>query len=349
MIDLNDITAIQQLDPKKVFESTGMLSSQIRQIVDEYWDVEIFSETYKDSHIENVVICGMGGSAYGGHIANALFHTSKKMPIEVNSTYELPGYVNEKTLVLLVSYSGNTEEVLSCADAAKERNAKIAGFSTAGELGEILRKSYPGFTFHAKYNPSGQPRLGTGYVVFGTIYFLSKIGAINVSKDEILQALDEFESSGESIKQHAQKVAHELVDRIPVILASGFLDGNAHIMRNQFNETSKSFSAFSDIPELNHHLMEGLKNPKDKVLTALILESDLYSEIVKKRVALTKTVIEKNEVPLVTFKPSGSTKLTQVMQTLSFGGYVTVYLGLLYGLDPSLIPWVDFFKDELKK
>lgn len=347
MIDLNDVSAITNLDPKKVYESTGKLTLQIRQIVDEYFDMELFPDEYRN--VKNIVICGMGGSAYGGHIANALFHDNKHLPIEVNSTYDLPGYVNSGTLVLLVSYSGSTEEVISCFNKAKERNAKIAGFSSGGELSGLLKNSYPGFTFNPQHNPSGQPRLGTGYVVFGTLYFLSKIGAINISKDEILLALNEFDTELENIKSEAQRVAKELVERIPVIFASEFLNGNAHIMRNQFNETSKTFSSYSDIPELNHHLMEGFKNPSDKPLSILIFDSSLYSPVIKKRLSLTKTVVEKNNIPSLIFETPGSTKLTQVISTLSFGGYLTVYLGLLYGLDPSLIPWVDFFKAELKK
>lgn len=348
MIDLNDISAINNLDPKKVYESTGMLSLQIRQVVDEYFEEDLLPEDY--SKVQNIVICGMGGSAYGGHIANSLFQDSRLLPIEVNSTYTLPGYVNENTLVLLASYSGSTEEVLKCLDVAKGKNAKIAGFSSGGELGDKIKEAgYPGFTFNPQHNPSGQPRLGTGYVVFSTLYFLSKIGAITLTKDEVLAALNEFDGNSNKIRMEAQKIAKELIDRIPVIFASEHLNGNAHIMRNQFNETSKSFSAFSDIPELNHHLMEGFKNPKDKALSVLILDSDLYSPVISKRIGLTKNVVEKNEIQALAFNALGSTKLSQVISTLSFGGYLTVYLGLLYGLDPSLIPWVDYFKEELKK
>lgn len=348
MIDLNDLTAISNLDPKKVYDSTGMLSSQIRQIVDEYFDQNLIPDEYKS--VKNVVICGMGGSAYGGHIVNSLFHDSKLLPIEVNSGYDLPGYVNFDTLVILVSYSGSTEEVLLCHEGAKEKGAKIAGFTSGGKLSEEIDvKTFPGFVFNPTHNPSGQPRLGTGYVVFGTLYLLSKIGAISLSKDEILSALTEFDAQSESIKQEAQRAANELIERIPVIFASEHLNGNAHIMRNQFNETSKSFSAFSDIPELNHHLMEGFKNPANKPLSVLILDSDLYSPVIKKRIELSKIVVEKNGVPALEFNAPGTTKLSQVISTLSFGGYLTVYLGLLYGLDPSLIPWVDFFKEKLKK
>jgi len=120
-------------------------------------------------------------------------------------------------------------------------------------------------------------------------------------------------------------------------------------MRNQFNETAKTFSAFEDIPELNHHLMEGLKYPENNKLAVLFLKSNLYENIYQKRIALTDDVIKKNNIKSLYFEPSGTTELSQVLTTLVFGGYVTLYLAFLYNLDPSLIPWVDYFKDQLKK
>ncbi|MBI2032217.1 MAG: hypothetical protein HYT09_01075 [Candidatus Levybacteria bacterium] len=95
--------------------------------------------------------------------------------------------------------------------------------------------------------------------------------------------------------------------------------------------------------------MEGLKYPKDKKLKILFLESNLYSPIHSKRIKLTQDVVSKNQIEFISFQPQGSTKLSQVLNTLSFGGYLTLYLGLLYGQDPSLIPWVDYFKEQLAK
>ena len=153
-----------------------------------------------------------------------------------------------------------------------------------------------------------------------------------------------FRSREEAIKQSI-----ELENRIPVIFSGEFLIGASHVFRNQLNETSKNFSTYSPLPELNHHLLEGLKNPKDKNLTVLFLESDLYSEKLKKRIELTKTVVEKNQIPYLSYKAGSPDKLGQTMEVLSLGGYLTFYLSMLYNQDPSLIPWVDYFKEQLKK
>jgi glucose/mannose-6-phosphate isomerase len=347
MIDLTNIEEIKRLDPKDVYGSTGMLADQAQQIVDTYFTQNFFPEEYKN--IKNVVIAGMGGSAYGGHIIQSLFHESHSVPITVNSDYHLPGFANEDTLVLLTSYSGSTEEVLACGEEAITRHAKIAGFSSGGKLGEFLKDTYPGFTFNPQFNPSGQPRLGTGYMVMSTIALLRSLGVVAISDDEANKAIEELRENKDTIQKAAMDIAEKLQGYLPVIMAAEFLNGNAHIMRNQFNETSKSFAAYAAIPELNHHLMEGLKNPEGHKLITLLLTSDMYSPKIQKRVDLTKDVIGQNNITVVEYKAVGSSKLSQVLNVLSVGGYITVYLALLYGLDPSLIPWVDYFKEKLKQ
>jgi glucose/mannose-6-phosphate isomerase len=347
MVDLTNLEELKKLDPKRVYDSTGMLADQCEQILRDYFNVNFFPQGTEN--IENVVICGMGGSAYGGHVAVSLFHDTLSVPVVVNSDYHLPGFVNEKSLVLLTSYSGSTEEVLSCAEEAEKRSAMIAGFSSGGKLGDFLKEKYPGFTFESKFNPSGQPRLGTGYMIMSTIAMLKAAKIIAPSDDEVKDAIEELRSAQNDIQRSAQDIAQKLINYLPVIMTAEFLNGNGHILRNQFNETSKVFSAYAAIPELNHHLLEGFKNPDGHKLMALLINSNLYSEKIEKRMMLTEDVIKQNNVPMIKYEAKGSTKIGQMLQVLSLGGYITVYLAFLYGLDPSLIPWVDYFKEKLSQ
>ncbi len=347
MIDLTNTDEIKKLDPKNVYGSTEMLSDQCEQIWQESKRF-IFPPEYKN--VDNIILCGMGGSAYGGYVAQSLFKDGLSVPIYSNNDYTLPVFANEKSLVILSSYSGGTEEILTCGEEAKNKNFKIAGITTGGKLSEFLKiNNYPSLVFEPKFNPSGQPRLATGYMVLGFFVMLKKLGFINLSDDEFLKSVEELKSSTVEIKNKSVSIAKSLVGYIPLVFCAEFLYGSAHIIRNQFNETSKSFSAFEDIPELNHHLMEGLKNPQNNKIKVLFITSNLYSEKIKKRIELTKDVIGKNKIDYLEYLPSGSTKLTQVLNVLAFGGYLSLYLALLYGQDPSLIPWVDYFKEELKK
>lgn len=347
MIDLNNPDDLKKLDPKDVLGSTGNLSFQCEQIWAQVLELELSAEL---KNCKNIVLCGMGGSAYGGYVAGTLFKDSLKVPLISNNDYHLPGFTDSNTLVLLSSYSGSTEEVISCAEEAQAKKSGITGITGGGKLEEFFRtNNLPALIFDPKFNPSGQPRLGTGYMVLGIIAVLNKLGFIQVSEDEVRQAISELKVGEENIKSLAKTLARKLYGSIPVIFAAEFLSGNAHILRNQFNETAKSFSVFSLLSELNHHLMEGLKNPTDKKLFILFANSEFYSDKLKKRIELTKDVILKNNIPFDEIKAKGSSKLSQMLYILSFGGYLSLYLAFLYGQDPSVIPWVDYFKEQLEK
>ncbi len=344
MTDLNNLEEIKKLDPKNVYGSTEMLASQCEQVFEDVNKLPL--PTLEPA---NIVICGMGGSSYGGHVLKALFSDSMKVPVTVVNDYHLPAFANSSTLVFLTSYSGTTEETLSCAKEAVERNCAIAGLTSGGELETFLKNgNYPHYIFGPKFNPSGQPRLGTGYIAFGTLAVFGKMGLVELPETEVRDAINLLKTETDNIKSEAKRMAPLLQNKIPLIIAAEFLEGNAHIARNQMNETAKSFSDFAVLPELNHHLMEGLKYPT-KDIVALFFNSALYSEKIQKRVSLTKDVIEKNGLSVLEYDIKGDSKLAQMLNVLSFGGYLSLFLSLLYKEDPSLIPWVDYFKDQLKK
>jgi len=345
MTDLENLEEIKKLDPKNIYGSTEMFADQCEQI----WQSQISAQPeYKN--INNIILCGMGGSAYGGYIAQSLYKDNLKVPIYINNDYHLPKYANENTLIIISSYSGNTEESLSCLNEAINRKCKIIGLTTGGKLSDILTQNkFPFILIDPKFNPSGQPRLGMGYMVLGIIRILNILELLDFKNDELLNAVKELRNSRDTIKKKAIYMAKFLKSYSPLIFSAEFLNGNAHILRNQFNETSKMFSTFSVIPELNHHLMEGLKFPEVKMMKVLFLTSSLFQDRIKKRISLTKEVIKSNKIELEEYEPLGQTPLSQVLNVLSFGGYVTLYLALLYDQDPSLIPWVDYFKQELSK
>lgn len=347
IIDLKNSSQIKKLDPKNVLGSTALFASQCEQIWQEGKKIA-FDSSFKN--VWNIVISGMGGSAYGGYVIRALFKDSLKVPLISNNDYHLPYFVNNKSLVIVSSYSGSTEESLASFEEAKQRGTKITGITSGGQLKESLDKIGASYLlFDPKFNPSGQPRLGTGYMVVGLMTLLKNLNLISIARGEIENAIIQLKTSENPTQQKAIEYAKKLKGYIPVIFSADFLNGNAHIIRNQFNETSKTFSAFEDLPELNHHLMEGLKNPKDKKLKIIFLASNLYPEEYKKRVKLTQDVVRKNGIDFIEYKAIGKTKLAQTLNVLSFGGYLTLYLALLYKQDPSVIPWVDYFKEQLKR
>ncbi|KKP94795.1 MAG: Bifunctional phosphoglucose/phosphomannose isomerase [Candidatus Levybacteria bacterium GW2011_GWA2_36_13] len=347
MINLNDPNSFKHLDPKNVLGSVEMFADQCEQIWNDAKDLDFPSE-YRD--VQNIVFSGMGGSALGAHFVLSVFKNQLNLPFYLNSSYELPKFASEKSLAILSTYSGTTEETLSSADEAFEKGCKITGLTTGGNLlGFFEEKDLPFLRIVPKFNPSNQPRLGTGYSIMGAIAILSSLGFLKIEDSQVKNSISFIRANQESIKAKAVEISQKIKNKSPLIIVPDFLNGVAHIIRNQLNENSKTFASYSCIPELNHHLMEGLKNPANNNLVGLFLESDLSSNKTKQRTKLTKEIVNKNSIPHYSFEAEGSDILTQALYLVSFGGFLTFYLAMLYEIDPSLIPWVDYFKEELSK
>ncbi len=347
MIDLNDKNKIAEIDKSNAYSSVVSVAKQCRQAWEETQKLNLPPD-YMD--VKNIILCGMGGSAYAALIIKSLFANKLKIPFELVNGYELPAYVNETTLILLSSYSGSTEEVLNCAKLALEKKAKITAVANGSSLEEFVENhNLPSYIFDAKFNPAGQPRLGQGYMIFGHMGILAKLGLIPLPDTEVLSAIKFLEDMNLEIEELAKKHVKEFIEKILVIVASEHLSGNAHVLRNQTNETAKNFATYSLLSELNHHLMEGLNHPKERILKFLFLKSSLYSPIIQKRLNLTIDVVSKNKIEVFELQIQGDSPLKQMLYALSYGGYLTFYWGILYGQDPSLIPWVDYFKEQLSK
>lgn len=354
MIVLDDITIIRKLDEGGVLAAIKRMDEQVGQAWNEMQTIQI-PEEYKN--IRNIVLSGMGGSALGGRIVDALTNSIIRAPFEISTEYSIPNYVNEDTLVILSSYSGNTAETLSAAEKAYEKKAKIFIIATGGKLAEFAKqKNIPAYIYDPKENPSNQPRMALGYSITAVIGLLNRLAIVSISEMEIQTIIKlmgdnciEFSEENDITRNEAKNLALKIKSKIPVLIASEHLVGSIHAYKNQLNENSKTFSLSFDIPELNHHLMEGLRFPpqlKENLLFVFI-NSDLYSEDIKKRYPLTQDVVEKNEIPSINIYLTGKTKLEQIYEILVLGSFVSFYIAVLYGIDPTPIPWVDYFKSKL--
>lgn len=349
-----DLETIKKIDSSNALASIEQLSEQVRQTWEELKNLQIPPEY---SQVKNIVVAGMGGSAYGGRVIKSLFLNSLKVPIDVISDYNLPFYVDQNTLVLLSSFSGSTEETLSASEQAKKIGAKILGICSGGPLADFLKEeSYPSYIFTPKHNPSNQPRLGQGYMIVGQLLLLARAGLLNFTESNVNSITQQLKKNNELYSaqvseetNEAKKTAHYFYNGIPILICGGFLEGAIHAMRNPLNENSKQFSFYFILPELNHHLLEGLKFPESNKtnLKFWLVDSDFYSAKIKKRLALTGEVVEKNSLPTRTFKLKGSDPVTQALELVHFGNWVSLYLAVLNDLDPTPIPWVDFFKKRL--
>ncbi len=356
MINLDKLEEIKKLDQGMALESVEKFPDQCQQAFEEAKNIST-PDNYKS--VKNVVIVGMGGSAYAARIVKSLFLTKLTKPVELVTGYDLPSYVNSDSLVFLSSFSGTTEETLNSGNQAKEKGAKIAGITSGGKLAEFFKENnYPSYIFKPIHNPSNQPRIGQGYMVVGSLILLRSLGIIEFTDNETQQAIEHIKQAGRKLSQTvplsnnpAKRISYDFFGRYPVLFSGDIFEGALHGIRNPFNETSKQFAAYFSIPELNHHLMEGFSFPKDnqEKLYVVVFESDLYAPKIKKRVEITKDVLGQNGIHFTSYKLQGPSELAQMLELLQWGGFVTFYLGMLNAIDPGKIPWVDYFKRELAK
>lgn len=339
-----------------IIEAILQLPDQCQQAWDEASKVDVpddwvrkydtKSEDITQNPIKQIIVCGMGGSALGAHVINS--NGSLGANITINNTYTLPKGFSDETLVVLVSYSGNTEEVLACAEDAKNKGFKIIGVTSGGKLGDWLKENkYPIYIFEPKFNDTKQPRMGVGYTMIGMIALFDRLGLYygGYTDDIVEGAINSLRENIVSIKTEAKEYASKLKDKFPVIFTSDYLAGNAHIFANQLNETAKSFSSYYLIPEANHHFLEGIKHPNIPVIAIFLGEH--FPERIVKRFNITSEILEKNSIDVLWYKPQKDEPFAQSLEILLFSSLVTAYLGQEYGEDSLSIPNVDYFKKKL--
>ena len=314
----------------------------------------VFPEVYKKATA--IVVMGMGGSALGPHMVQTAFFDRLKVPMTIVNGYSLPGFVGKKILVILSSFSGNTEEVLSAADEVKKVGAMAVVICAGGDLAKKGKKySWPVYQFEPG-ELAKQPRLGTGFSLAGTLGILERLKLVKVTAAEIDgmriamgEVIDSCAVDVKTKENPAKTVAKSLADCVVLIIAGEHLVGTAHVFANSINETAKQFAVPFALPELNHHLLEGLTYPKGfaQKTVAFIIQSSLYNERTQKRVLVTADMLEDQGIAVVDYVTRGSDRLEEVGEVLQFASFVSYYMAMKNGVKPEEIPFVDAFKKEM--
>ncbi|MEO7994339.1 MAG: SIS domain-containing protein [bacterium] len=343
-----------ELDSQNMAASIRALPDQCRQALDTTAALKIPSYY---GGINDILIAGMGDSALGGHVLLSLYGDRLKVPVVTWNQYGLPGWVDRSTLVVLSSYSGSTAETLAAAEEAVARQGPIIGITAGGPLRTFLERHHaPYYHIVPDHNPCGQPRMALGYAVMGLLGLLWHTGLIPDSFEQGKAVVDEFaekalifnEGDRESLVAKAVQTVRR---RLIYVVASEHLQGNAHILANQLNENAKCLATWFALPEMNHHLMEGLLQPSDlrDSVSFIFLESEHYAPAVQARYAVTQEILRDLDISYRRLQIENSHPLTEVLMVLLVGSWLSYELALAYDLDPSPIPYVDKFKRALKE
>ncbi|HPS40699.1 MAG TPA: SIS domain-containing protein [Candidatus Woesebacteria bacterium] len=354
---LDNRLAIEKIDPDGALASAESMADQVRQVWEEQGQIDL--SQYKNNHVQNIVVAGMGGSALGADLVKNLYKTELPVSMEICKDYDLPNYVDQNTLVILSSYSGNTQETLSCALQAEKRGAMIAIITAGGQLAALAKdKKYPGYIINPKFNPSKQPRMATVYNIMAIIIILNKLALLQFDEEHFHQVMDAINRTSQNClveipqeQNQAKILAFMFLERRPILVGGSFLEGALHIGANQLNENAKIFADYKIVPEINHHLMEGLTFPKSNGLNHFFVffQSNLYRSEIAKRITLTKKAVEKVGIETLEIPLVSETKLMQVFELITLNTFANLYLSYLEGMNPCPIPMVDWFKAELEK
>jgi glucose/mannose-6-phosphate isomerase len=347
---IESVERIRAGDPDDMLRRIKELPQQVRDA----WAIgsqAAVPPAYGD--VRNITVAGMGGSAIGGDLAAALLADELKVPMSVHRDYGAPSYVGRDSLVIASSYSGNTEETLSAFEECRKRGAKILVLTTGGKIADLARVSgFPVITFSYK----AQPRAALGYSLALVLGVLTRLGFVRDLADDVNAALADVAKLEERVHEgartnDAKKLALELYGRIPIAYGAGVMGVMARRVKGQFNENAKNWAAFDVMSELNHNAVVGFPNPpiaKD-ALTVLLLRSDRDNPRHKLRFEVTRELLDRAGIAHRTLQFSGRNLVSEVLQMVYFTDYVSFYLALLNGADPSQVKSIDYLKDRLAK
>ncbi|MBC7260161.1 MAG: bifunctional phosphoglucose/phosphomannose isomerase [Chloroflexi bacterium] len=341
---------MRKLDPSGMGEAIAGLPRHCR----EAWEaVQGLALPPDYALAENALIAGMGGSAIGGALLAGILADECPVPLIVCRDYDLPAFVDDRTLVIASSYSGNTEETLSAAHQARQRGARIIALTSGGELARLAKEwGAPMYAIPFK----GQPRAALGYSLIPLLGIAQKLGWVGDKSAEVAEAAAVVEGWGAELAPHvpakrnaAKQLAARLHGRVPLTYGAEHLGPVATRWQGQFNENAKNFAGHAILPELCHNAVEGFGHPEGvgAPLTVFILRSDRYHPRNALRCDIVGEVLDRNGIAWEAVRPRGQSRLAEVLSLVHFGDWVSYYLALLNGEDPTRIASIGHVKRRL--
>lgn len=338
---LDDLKFIHDKDAQ---DALGVAAKQWEQLQQVY---DIPEDNFQP---ENIVYGGMGGSALEAIISSVW--PGYKIPFEVVRGYEVPGYISTNTLFIASSYSGNTEEVLEALAHAEKCGAKIAVIASGGKLAEIAKEK--GYAL-AQLPTGYQPRHVVLYSFKALVTLLEKFG-INIEEEKVFKdAIDLVKNSIETWRPEiptsrnpAKALALELAGTSPVIYAGPKLFPAAYKWKISINENAKNVAWCDAFPEFNHNEFIGWSShPVDKPYSIVQLQSFLEHPRIQKRFDISNRLLSGKWPSPHIIKVEGKDIFSQLIWAITFGDFVSLYLALLNGLNPTPVDLIENLKVEL--
>ncbi len=303
-----------------------------------------FSPIKQDIH--SVLICGLGGSGIGGKIISLLVGNEIKVPVLTTNDYAIPNFVNENTLVIASSYSGNTEETLSAVKESHKRGAAVVSITSGGELLELSKQN--GWN-HFVVPGGEQPRAMLAYSLVQLLFIFQNTKLIQTDYTELIPKIIELIDAKENdIKAEANTIANTIFGKRVVIYAEQSFEGVAVRFRQQINENAKELCWHHVLPEMNHNELVGWAGG-DENLAIIKLNSDLEFYRTKKRWEICKSIISKKTNTIIDIEALGENRLAQIFYLIHLTDWISVILADLKQIDAVEVDVIISLKSELSK
>lgn len=349
-MDLDNLSLYPRLDPSGMEGHLRGLPQQCRQAWEEARALELPAHY---ARCTTIVIAGMGGSAIAGDFIQALAAPQCPVPIVVHRDYGLPAFVDENTLLIVSSYSGQTEETLSGFEEGMRRGAKVVALTSGGGLGRRAQEAgLPLFTI--KYRAS--PRATLGLSLMFLLAIMQRLGFMPDPEAAVADAISAMERLLERVAREvpqaqnpAKALAAQLLGREVAVYGAGHLGPVARRWKTQLNENAKAWAGFDLFPELNHNMVVGYEFPADlaeRVFVVLLWAPTLGPRL-RARYQVTQELLRRAGIPHREVETLSTTPLAQAMGMTLLGDYVSYYLALLNGVDPTPVKTIDYLKERL--
>lgn len=336
---LDDVRHIRTIDQMDLMARTLGLPEQIRDTLDAMPSVHVPKEYAKCKHI---VTIGMGGSGIPGDFLRNICRNECSIPILVHKDYGLPRFVGHDTLVFAVSYTGTTEETIDAFSEALERKAKIFGISSGDKLLALLQEhQIP----HFAPPPGRTTRECFGYLLFSMIKVLEGLDYVPDQNSNITTTVSLLEKLAQNYapeipfsNNEAKRIATRLLNKIPVLYGTTELtDAVALRWKQQINENSKVFAQIETFPDLTHNQLAAIVNPSgtEKSLCAIILRNKNEGAELSRRISATREVLVRRDIDLIEHWAVGATPMANLLSQSYMGDFVSLYLAVLNGVDPT--------------
>lgn len=300
--------------------------------------------------IQNVVIAGMGGSGIGGTLIKALTNDEVRVPIDVSKSYDVPAYINQNTLFIACSFSGNTEETLAAADKAKAKGAQIVAITSGGKMGAFVAENgYSSITIPGRSN---SPRASIGYSFVQIFHILHHYGLIPS------RHFEEIEASAQNLIDNSpeiQKVSKEMTayfkDKLPIIYGDSKVEAVLIRSQQQIAENSKHLSHVNVFPEMNHNELVGWKYPNVVFSNAstVLIRTSFDHPRTSVRLDVCKDIFTKVAGSVYELHAKGDSFIEQSIYLINVLDWTSFHLAEANNVDPFPVDVINFLKDELAK